>query len=113
MTSLLLRKVRPYGGANSDLLIRDGRIAGIGRFDADPGMPVEDGKGAALATENLKTEKLADGWLVSSENTGSLGRNYWLTMRREIGGKGYMCETMQSNEGQRQAAIAICKGLKP
>ncbi|MBT1157887.1 amidohydrolase family protein [Aminobacter anthyllidis] len=46
MTSLLLRNVRPYGGANSDLLIRDGRIAGIGRFEADPGMPVEDGKGA-------------------------------------------------------------------
>lgn len=46
MTSLLLRNVRPYGGANSDLLIREGRIAGIGRFEADPGMPVEDGKGA-------------------------------------------------------------------
>ncbi len=46
MTSLLLRNVRPNGGANSDLLIRDGRIAGIGRFEADPGMPVENGKGA-------------------------------------------------------------------
>ncbi|MBB6466356.1 amidohydrolase family protein [Aminobacter carboxidus] len=46
MTNLLLRNVRPHGGANSDLLIRDGRIAGIGRFEADPGMPVEDGKGA-------------------------------------------------------------------
>ena len=46
MTSLLLRNVRPYGGENADLLIRDGRIAGIGRFEADPGMPVEDGHGA-------------------------------------------------------------------
>lgn len=46
MTSLLLRNVRPHGGENCDILIRDGRIAGIGRFEAEPGMPVEDGKGA-------------------------------------------------------------------
>lgn len=46
MTDLLLRNVRPYGGAASDLLIRDGRIAGIGHFEPDPGMPVENGGGA-------------------------------------------------------------------
>ncbi|PSJ56891.1 amidohydrolase family protein [Pseudaminobacter soli (ex Li et al. 2025)] len=46
MTNLLLRNVRPYGGTNSDLLIRDGRIAGIGRFEAEPGMAAEDGNGA-------------------------------------------------------------------
>jgi len=46
MTNLLLRNVRPNGGTNSDLLIRDGRIAGIGRFEAEPGMAVEDGNGA-------------------------------------------------------------------
>ncbi|MET0170148.1 MAG: cytosine deaminase, partial [Aliihoeflea sp.] len=46
MTNLLLRNVRPYGGANSDVRIRDGRIDGIGRFEPDPGMPVEDGRGA-------------------------------------------------------------------
>ncbi|HEV2507755.1 MAG TPA: amidohydrolase family protein [Mesorhizobium sp.] len=48
MTSLLLRNVRPYGGAASDLLIRDGRIAGIGHFEPDAGMPVEDGDGAIV-----------------------------------------------------------------
>jgi cytosine deaminase len=46
MTDLLLRDVRPYGGAASDLLIRDGRIAGIGHFEPDAGMPVENGGGA-------------------------------------------------------------------
>ncbi len=46
MTNLLLRNVRPYGAAASDLLIRDGRIAGIGHFEPDTGMPVEDGGGA-------------------------------------------------------------------
>jgi hypothetical protein len=79
--------------------------------DTDP-KTVEQGKGAMIATENQKTEKLADGWLVTAENTGSAGRNYELNMRREIGGKGYLCTTMQSSEAQRQAAIAICKSLK-
>lgn len=79
--------------------------------DTDP-KTSEDAKGAALATENLKIEKLSDGWIVTSENTGSAGRNYWLTMRRDIGGKGYLCETMQSNTDQVKCAIAICKGLK-
>ncbi|PLP57978.1 cytosine deaminase [Mesorhizobium loti] len=46
MTNLLLRNVRPHGGVASDLLIRDGRIAGIGHFEPDAGMPVEDGGGA-------------------------------------------------------------------
>jgi hypothetical protein len=79
--------------------------------DTDP-KTSDDAKGAALATENMKIEKLSDGWLVTSENTGSAGRNYWLTMRREVAGKGYLCETMQSNDAQVKAAIAICKGLK-
>ncbi|WP_379068180.1 amidohydrolase family protein [Mesorhizobium sp. UC22_110] len=52
MTNLLLRNVRPYGGAVSDLLIRDGRIAGIGHFEPEAGMPVEDG-GGAIAISGL------------------------------------------------------------
>ncbi|MFI5297536.1 MAG: hypothetical protein ACHREM_05505 [Polyangiales bacterium] len=79
--------------------------------DTDP-KTSEDAKGAALATENMKIEKLSDGWIVTSENTGSAGRNFWLTMRREVAGKGYLCESMQSNDAQVKAAIAICKGLK-
>ncbi|MEJ6782773.1 amidohydrolase family protein [Aminobacter sp. Piv2-1] len=46
MNDLLLRNVRPFGGTVSDLLIRAGRIAGIGHFEPDPGMAVEDGGGA-------------------------------------------------------------------
>lgn len=46
MNDLLLRNVRPFGGAVSDLLIRGGRIAGIGHFEPEAGMAVEDGGGA-------------------------------------------------------------------
>jgi hypothetical protein len=87
--------------------------------DTDP-KTLEQGKGSAMLGDkgrNLKGDKTSDGWVVTWENTGMIGDtpsdNYWLSMRREIGGKGYMCETMQSNEDQRKAAIAICNSLKP
>jgi hypothetical protein len=83
--------------------------------DTDP-KTVDEGKSGAMLGDKgrgLTGEKIADGWIVTWENTGSMGDNYWLNMRREIGGKGYMCDTMQSNEAQRKAAIEICKSLKP
>ncbi|WP_395673450.1 amidohydrolase family protein [Inquilinus sp.] len=46
MNDLLLRNIRPYAAEACDLLVRGGRIAGIGRFEPEPGMPVEDGGGA-------------------------------------------------------------------
>ncbi|KGM32525.1 amidohydrolase family protein, partial [Inquilinus limosus] len=46
MNDLLLRNIRPYAAEACDLLVRDGRIAGIGRFEPEPGMPVEEGGGA-------------------------------------------------------------------
>lgn len=52
MNDLLLRNIRPYAGEACDLLVRGGRIAGIGRFEPEPGMPVEDG-GGAIAVPGL------------------------------------------------------------
>jgi len=45
---LLLRNVRPMGGAVQDMWIRDGNIAQIGRVEADASIPVEDGGGAIV-----------------------------------------------------------------
>jgi cytosine deaminase len=45
MTDLLLRNVRPMGGAATDLLVRGGRIAA---GPAPAGTPVEDGRGLLL-----------------------------------------------------------------
>jgi cytosine/adenosine deaminase-related metal-dependent hydrolase len=69
---LLLRNVRPMGGATTDLLIRDGHIAGIGKsLDAPgdaPGFPVEDGAGALLipglveAHTHLDKSLIGMGW---------------------------------------------------
>ncbi|MFT4268489.1 MAG: amidohydrolase family protein, partial [Xenophilus sp.] len=48
-SSLLIRDVRPPGGAAVDVLVRGGRIAAVGPgLDAPPGAPVEEGGGALL-----------------------------------------------------------------
>ena len=46
MSDLLIRNIRPMGGAAADLLIRDGRIAAIGAGLSATGVAVEDGQGA-------------------------------------------------------------------
>ena len=46
---LLIRNVRPMGGATTDVLVKGGRIAALGTGLAAPGVPVEDGGGAILA----------------------------------------------------------------
>ncbi len=62
--------------------------------------------------KNIKQETLPDGWSLTYMNTGgSLGENYFVTVRREIGGKAYLCETMQSTPDQQKNAVAFCKSL--
>jgi cytosine deaminase len=49
MTALLIRNVRPLGGAATDMLLRDGAVAAIGTaLEGPPDAVVEDGGGALL-----------------------------------------------------------------
>jgi hypothetical protein len=78
----------------------------------DPKTIKDAQKAAELFTpKNVKTETLPDGWVLTYENTGSLGANYFVNTRREIGGKAYLCDTMQSTPEQQAKAIAFCKSL--
>ncbi|ETX30860.1 amidohydrolase family protein [Roseivivax isoporae] len=52
MTDLLIRNVRPMGGAACDILVRGGRIDRIGPALEAPGVPVEEG-GGAIAVPGL------------------------------------------------------------
>ncbi len=61
--------------------------------------------------KNTKSETLPDGWLMTYQNVGSMGDNYFVSIRREIGGKAYLCETMQSTPAQQAAVVAFCKSL--
>ena len=63
--------------------------------------------------KNLKEEKLADGWALTYENKGGMGTNFFVNVRREIGGKPYWCTTTCSNPDQKANALAACKSLKP
>ena len=61
---------------------------------------------------NIKSTKLADGFLVTYENKGSAGTNYWVEARRKIGGKDYACKTTASKPAQQANAAKFCKSLK-
>ena len=63
--------------------------------------------------KNLKDDKLADGWVLTYDNTGSMGANYFVDVVRTIGGKSYKCSTTVSKPEQQQAAVAACKTLRP
>ena len=48
MHDLLLRNVRPMAFERCDILIKDGKIAGLGAYQPEAGMAVEDGHGAIV-----------------------------------------------------------------
>ena len=66
--TLLIRNVRPWGAAPTDMLIRDGRITRIASGIAAEGAPVEDGGGAIAlpglveAHTHLDKSLLGMGW---------------------------------------------------
>jgi len=62
--------------------------------------------------KNLKEEKLADGWTLTFDNTGSMGKNFFVQVRRDINGKSYNCSTTGSDAKQAAAVLAACKTLK-
>ncbi len=81
--------------------------------DSRPKTEEDAKKDADMYTpKNLKSEKLADGFAVTFDNTGDLGANFFVQVRRDIGGKTYWCETTASTLEQQTAAVAFCKSLK-
>ncbi len=62
--------------------------------------------------KNQKEEKLADGWVLTFENTGSMGKNFFVQVRRDLGGKTYSCSTTGGNAKQADAVLAACKTLR-
>lgn len=76
--------------------------------------PLDEEKSDAdmFSPKNLKTEALPDGWVVTFDNKGSMGANYFVSVRRDIGGKSYKCSTTGSDAGQAKAVLAACKTLR-
>lgn len=81
---------------------------------ADRPLTLDEAKSEAdmFTPKNLKPEKLADGWALSFENTGGAGANYFVEVRKDIGGKTYKCTTTQGDKDRAAAVLAACKTLK-
>jgi hypothetical protein len=61
--------------------------------------------------ENMKDEELDDGFVLTFDNEGGMGKNYFVSVRREIGEKHFWCETTASQPEQQANAVAFCKSL--
>lgn len=89
---MILRNVRPRAEAETDILIRDGRIVAHGRQPDLPGVPVEDGRGAILwpglidAHTHLDKNLLGMGWHVNNRAAVLQGRiDYERENRHSLG----------------------------
>lgn len=75
MTALLIRDIRPMGGALADILIEGGRIACIAPAINSPGVAVEDGGGAIAvpglveAHTHLDKTLMGMGWYANAVGT--------------------------------------------
>ena len=82
-----------------------------GRFDAAD-LAAATKEATSNTGTNLKPETLADGFLLTYENKGGAGSNYWVVSNRKIDGKAYSCGTTASNAGQQANAAKFCKSRK-
>ena len=100
-------------GANAQMIT--GEAIGAMQVEAtDKPQTIDEAKSdaAMYSPKNLKADALADGWAVTYDNKGSMGANYFVTVRRDIGGKTYNCTTTGSKPEQATAVLAACKSLR-
>lgn len=104
-----------------DAIMGEGNMltgSGVGALTveiADKPQTLEEAKSDAemYSPKNQHEEKLADGWVLTFENTGSMGKNYFVQVRRDIGGKTYSCSTTGGDSKQAAAVVTACKTLRP
>jgi|GEM_PF-2236294 len=113
-----LKGAAPAGSNVSDMMGSDmvqgpGLVVTVANVEGDA-VTIEKAKEDAdmYGPENLKEEKLDDGFVISFTNKGGAGTNYWVEAYRTIGDKQFKCSTTASQEAQQTNAIAFCKSLK-
>ncbi len=108
-------------GASASVMMGSVLVSGGGLGGMNVGL-VKDGEPKTLdevkkdiemyTPTNLKEETLADGFVVTFENTGSMGTNYWARAVRTVGDKTVSCSATVVREEQRQKAVAACKSIR-
>ena len=73
------------------------------------------GPGLVLTVEAASDSrpKTLDGFILTYENEGGMGKNFFVQSRRKIGDKDIWCETTASKPEQSANAVKACKSLKP
>jgi hypothetical protein len=121
IAKLGLKVTAPEGTKVSDMmgdqmLQGPGLVATVaeakGDYAKDSAAAVKAMKDTYDGLKNVKEEKLSDGYIVTAENKGGMGTNYWVKSVRTIGGKAYKCETTAPKADIQAAAVKACKSLK-
>jgi hypothetical protein len=121
LTKLGLKAEAPAGTSIGDAIVGEGvmvqgpnLIATVDVASDTKPKTEDDAKKEAedYTPKNFQSEKLEDGWAVTFDNEGDLGANFFVQVRRDIGGKTYWCETTASSVEQQAAALAFCKSLE-
>ncbi len=58
--------------------------------------------------KNLGADKLAAGYVVQR----SAGANFFVTARRDLGGKSYKCSTTTNSANRQATVVSACKPLR-
>jgi hypothetical protein len=120
LTKLGLKAQGPKGADIGDGVLGDGVLVQAPGYavnielakDSTPATADAAKQEADMYTpKNIKTEKLADGFVFTFENKGGMGTNYWTQVRRDIGGKSYWCTANGPQAEQQANAVALCKSL--
>lgn len=115
-----LKMAVPAGATVSDAIVGEGHMVmapGLVVTVQTPGSLSPESLDAAkedaqmYTPTNLREETLSDGFALTYENTGGMGTNYFVLVRRTIGDKTVMCETTASSAEQQASALAACKSL--
>lgn len=64
------------------------------------------------SAENVETEELEDGWVLTFTNEGGGSTNYWTQSYRTVGDVEILCETTAISEEQQTNAVEFCKSVQ-
>lgn len=121
LPKLGLKAEAPAGSTVGDAIMGAGHmvqgpnlVVNVGEATDSQPKTGDDAKKEAdmFSPKNVKVDTLPDGWILTFDNEGSMGKNFFVQVRRDIGGKAIWCDTTSSSVEQQTNAVNFCKSLK-
>ena len=104
------------GGAPSYMVRGSETLFTVGEVDDSAPKTLDEAVEAAKIYDGVqvtKQDKTADGWNLQFHNKGSMGDNYFVDIRRQVGGRAVTCTTTASTPEQAAKAAAACMTVRP